>query len=1462
MRDKRRAGRLVAAGVAIALAFATTARATTGLHGRVGTNQDVFPQQEEETPIAVSCRLDEETCGRVQDNTLYLNASTVLHICVSGDEVDTDATTVEGEPLADLLAANEEDAAWYAKKDEEGSITYEGEVALAEGCHAVADLCRAQDCGEKTVAASLTYDGASIEWIVVDKTAPRVVGTVAFEPAYLAPGQETVAYFAGDVELCFAIEDASGVANASFLGENTHELVLDQAGSTACCTLSNTTFGEDETLVVSDLAGNVTTWSLRPKGTQTTAEGFVVVANTPVRCASTQEPLVADGTLRALVADGIAPIVQITGVEEGASYAAAQTARITVFDQNLASLVAQEPSACIARLYRNDEVVYELLAGSEGVADAGTEHTFTLDVPADVFGGAGGLPDGSFEVRASVRDLSGNRSGEVRCAFVIDTVAPRLRVVSDQQPYTADGHSFGQARTMRICLVERNATLELLEQEAGIVKTDIRAWDGGSAANVVLGPWVRGEHLDEFYRDVEFLPCGTYELSVRGADLAGNVLVGDDDTVVDEDGIYRSDSFVVDDEPPRIVVRYAASQQSPAVWRDTDYFAGPVTLDIAIEDHNVCVDDIVVKDDGRQIGPATWTVSERDESGRITCKASVVCNEREASGQEYARRVSVRACDVLGNAADVTTKPFVVDMTPPQVTSARASKAPFSVRQDALAPTSLWLFNELLDPPTSVTLEFYDACALDEAWVVDARGVYSTRAPVVRGATAGHLTIDLKDPIRDRLEGAAWFGEDVVLFVRDIAGNLCSWSLAEGNLVPAETDATSGAGPYDSRPSDLVLDATPPRVELFGIDPGCYSNKPLVAHLVIDEYNFDLVRRFDPARVVATVDASSADVLGTSLTSLIRARDFDERDGRFCYDQRFDTDGHYTVEAAFADLSGNESNHAILEPFTVDMTPPIVRVSWDVQEVRNQCYYRAYRTATIEVTEHNFDPSLVDIETTGVVAPWTNEGDVHLCQVVFDRDSSAQSPHTLKVRATDRAQNVSDTYEELPFVIDTCPPTVELLKRTSDADTLHAEGSPSELADGCAFAGAFEPQVACADNECLDAAGIEVSMRGMRSGSEAVPRAFEHRTQVTDRAYEVFWDNLGLVSNEAGDAYDANADDVYVLTACVSDMAGNMSEAKTATFSLNRFGSNFYVESVGSLTRDADGSWPTMLLVDAPAVTIHEVNVSGADAELGDEAHLVTKEHAFATKRIDRNEDEGATTGYSLTSTTSKSTYNPVEGWVEYTYLIYPGNFGLGSDTDFGDGGQGHYSVNVGSLDQAHHVNSSAGYWSSAREAADSITWQDASVSFTLDEIGPKIEDVSLPPAFMCAQSAEVTFFVVDEFTEGDSVRVFVDGEPVEVRMHDTGEALSDDGQLVREGMLAFTVEAKPLWCPRSVEICVSDYTNQEERTDRHTAKGFCLTTLWQESVLLLVAMGALITALLGIRMWQRSHPREKGHSR
>ncbi len=152
----------------------------------------------------------------------------------------------------------------------------------------------------------------------------------------------------------------------------------------------------------------------------------------------------------------------------------------------------------------------------------------------------------------------------------------------------------------------------------------------------------------------------------------------------------------------------------------------------------------------------------------------------------------------------------------------------------------------------------------------------------------------------------------------------------------------------------------------------------------------------------------------------------------------YSADGDYVFAISYADLAGNINtaanygNSLAPEQFTIDKTLPLINVTYDNNSVQNDNYYNAVRTATISITEHNFDTGRYTItlaasddgveKTAPSIGGWSNNGDIHTASVQFTDDGY----YSMNMSYTDMAGNQAVQFTQQTFYVDQTMPRIEV----------------------------------------------------------------------------------------------------------------------------------------------------------------------------------------------------------------------------------------------------------------------------------------------------------------------------------------------------------------------------------------------------------------------------------------------------
>ena len=238
----------------------------------------------------------------------------------------------------------------------------------------------------------------------------------------------------------------------------------------------------------------------------------------------------------------------------------------------------------------------------------------------------------------------------------------------------------------------------------------------------------------------------------------------------------------------------------------------------------------------------------------------------------------------------------------------------------------------------------------------------------------------------------------------------------------------------DIKSEKFTVDKTAPIINVVfrdDDDTDEYYNQNRVADITVIERNFD----------VGLIEVEIKNTFGDVPTYSFAERSNDEHTAVIDFDE-----GDYTFELTGADLG----NHAATVNFSggnehlfyVDKTKPAAVENFAEFANSAENSFRVDKTVDIRITEHNFDPELVNLRITrkeaGAAhsaegfqdvtseilggARWSSTGDDHTISFTFDRDAV----YYVDMTPSDLAENTADTSSTVIFEIDKTKPVVSM----------------------------------------------------------------------------------------------------------------------------------------------------------------------------------------------------------------------------------------------------------------------------------------------------------------------------------------------------------------------------------------------------------------------------------------------------
>ena len=378
----------------------------------------------------------------------------------------------------------------------------------------------------------------------------------------------------------------------------------------------------------------------------------------------------------------------------------------------------------------------------------------------------------------------------------------------------------------------------------------------------------------------------------------------------------------------------------------------------------------------------------------------------------------------------------------------------------------------------------------------------------------------------------------------------------------------------------------------------------------------------------------------------------------------YNTDGDFTFDIAVKDKAMNSADKFTQQKFTVDKTAPVIDVSFDNNSAKNGNYYKADRTATIKITEHNFNSGsqYVNIPVTaeGTTAPsvvgWSGSGDDHNATVSFNKDGK----YSFTVDYTDLAGNKAVQKKVDSFYIDKTAPEVEI----------------TGVADHQAYNGTVAPVVTYRDDNFTDDHDFRFTKIDINGKSDDTSK-FDYDTDgngVTEFIYK-YRDFAEVLEN----------DGIYNFTVELSDKAGN-STSKSVTFSVNRFGSTFKASD------ESEKLIKNGYTNAEQDIVVEEINVSP-----------LTKHSVTLAKSGGNSTELVENTDYKFTSS------NNGNEWCKSVYTVNKKNF---SD-------EAAYTVTIMSVDKAKNTNNNRMADSSL--STEQKNKRECAISFVVDKTSPLV---------------------------------------------------------------------------------------------------------------------------------------------
>lgn len=496
------------------------------------------------------------------------------------------------------------------------------------------------------------------------------------------------------------------------------------------------------------------------------------------------------------------------------------------------------------------------------------------------------------------------------------------------------------------------------------------------------------------------------------------------------DGVTQD--FVIDQKAPVMEVEYEVIDNGafavPMQEENRAYSNKAVRTIVTINEHNFALEGKDIQADVQvqttKVGEGEtvpdYNAQQKVNDGNVWAQQNVDTYKSVYTFSADANYThSITYTDLAGNSVTYGPGYFTVDKTNP---TGSVSINGFGFWETLLHNITFGLFN-----PSSVDVEM---TAADHT---------SPLNPIQYFRTPNAMT-------RDQLEAYDWSN-----------ANAASWEnpgYAAFTVNPDEqfvvyTRVTDYAGNYEYFSSDgMIVDSTKPApvvtiTNLSQSQNGIFNEDVTLQIDVEDPYAGDTYSGLE--RVWYTVSASGN--VNTSETIELLNNSSSRVQSNQTFSQVITVPANVynsndvKVQAFAVDFSGNQGESEVTE-MKIDVTNPTISVSWDLNNPLNGSYYKDTRTATVTVTDRNFDPNNVRFSITNTdgteanIGGWSSSSDIGVsdnatstCQVAFPADGD----YTFTLGCTDLAGNSTEYGQTDEFTIDKTVPEISVSYNNNSA---------------------------------------------------------------------------------------------------------------------------------------------------------------------------------------------------------------------------------------------------------------------------------------------------------------------------------------------------------------------------------------------------------------------------------------------
>lgn len=528
---------------------------------------------------------------------------------------------------------------------------------------------------------------------------------------------------------------------------------------------------------------------------------------------------------------------------------------------------------------------------------------------------------------------------------------------------------------------------------------------------------------------------------------------------------------------------------------------------------------------------------------------------------------------------------------------------------------------------------------------------------------------------------------------------------------------------------------------------GTYFKKKRTATVVVTERNFNTE---DVEFTIKNAEGEAPVVVDEGCTKKDKTGNGDAT--QYTYKITYKNDGVYTFNVAYTDRANKKASvdtkdSVAPKAFVVDKTAPTINVSYSNNSAQNGKYFKADRTATITVKEHNFDVKRVIITQSSSLSnkaianpavTWKNSGDVHTATIHYNANGDYKFDITMTDKAGNKEKNVNYGTSVAPkeFTVDKTCENIVTVTGIKDGEVL---GKAEGKADSDDVKITIKIDDINIDDFNINLTRNRVLVDGVSNSKDAEPgnntdaskieKDEDVKTQFV-KPYSGSENTTATISIPKKDKDGVKNDGLYTLKIEAKDKAGNAydTNANIIVFSVNRYGSVYtFSDDLCSMITDNEGYTNADVKNLSNDITIYEYNPTDVNSQT---VEIIRNND---TVNLVKNKD------YAINTSKKKSKAS----WSRNAYTIFTDNFKQ----------DGVYNIRVSSEDEAEIKSQTVDYdVCTAEFKIDRTKPEIVSVNYS-----PDIEKVTMKNEQATVENDKLTVnFAVEDLMRLDSVEIYV----------------------------------------------------------------------------------------------------------